>query len=97
MVNANYHKSINKTLIARNYFDDFFKGLLLGKRLPLRNNHPEPPGFAIDILRSFRKSMTNVWSILSVINSTTSVMRSRAWQSELGASLRIVIGPTTIR
>jgi hypothetical protein len=44
MVNTNYHKSINKTLISRNYFDDFSERLLLG------NNRPERPGFAIDIL-----------------------------------------------
>jgi hypothetical protein len=49
MVNTNYHKSINKTLISRNYFDDFFSRLLL------HNNNPEHTGFAIGILMSFRK------------------------------------------
>jgi hypothetical protein len=49
MVNTNYHKSINKTLISRNYFDDFFRKLLLC------DNRPEHTGFAIDILISFRK------------------------------------------
>jgi hypothetical protein len=49
MVNTNYHKSINKSLFLENYFDDFFRGLLLG------DNHLEHPGFAIDILWNFRQ------------------------------------------
>jgi hypothetical protein len=53
MVNTIYHKSINKTLISRNYFDG------LQKRLLLRNNHPEHPDFAIGILRSFGKCVAN--------------------------------------
>jgi hypothetical protein len=80
MVNTNYHKSINKTLIARNYFDDFFKGLLL------RNSHPKHPRFAISILRNFWKNMINTWSTWSIINkvihSTVAVMRNRARQHE---------------
>jgi hypothetical protein len=46
MVNTNYHKSINKTLILKNYFDGLQKRLLLG------DNHP---GFAIGILMRFQK------------------------------------------
>jgi hypothetical protein len=95
MVNINYHKSINKALISRNYFDGVQKGLLLG------NNHPEYPGFAIGILKDFGKYVANTWNILSVINKVThnaaTVMRNRTWQSEPGASLRIVIGTTIIR
>jgi hypothetical protein len=76
MINTNYHKSINKTLISRNYFDGLRKGLLLG------NSLPEHPGFAIGILKCFGKDVTNIWSILSVINkvthSTAAVMRNRA-------------------
>jgi hypothetical protein len=49
MVNTNYHKSINKVLILENYFDDFFKRLLLC------DSYPEHTGFAIGILRSFGK------------------------------------------
>jgi hypothetical protein len=49
MVNANYHKSINKTLTLENYF------CALQKRLLLCNNYPERPGFAIGILVEFRK------------------------------------------
>jgi hypothetical protein len=49
MVNTNYHKSINKALILKNYFDG------LQKMLRLCNNHPEHTGFAIGILMSFRK------------------------------------------
>jgi hypothetical protein len=56
MVNTNYHKSINKTLISRNYFDG------LQKRLLLRDNYPERPGFAIGILRSFGKYMEHLAS-----------------------------------
>jgi hypothetical protein len=41
--NINYHKSINKMLIPKNYFDDLQKRLLLG------DNHPGRTGFAIDI------------------------------------------------
>jgi hypothetical protein len=62
MVNTNYHKSINKTLISRNYF------CALQKRLLLCNNHPEHPGFAISTLKGFGKDMINTWNILSVIN-----------------------------
>jgi hypothetical protein len=40
-------------LILENYFDG------LQKRLLLRNNHPERPGFAIGILKCFEKSMIN--------------------------------------
>jgi hypothetical protein len=54
MVNTNYHKGINKTLILRNYFDGLQKGLLL------RNNYPEHPGFAVGILKDFGKSMANI-------------------------------------
>jgi hypothetical protein len=94
MVNTNYHKSINKMLISRNYFDALQKGLLL------RNNHSERPGFAMGILRSFGKCMANTWNILSVINkvihNTASVTRNCALQSEPGANLRIVIGTTNI-
>jgi hypothetical protein len=57
MVNTNYHKSINKMLILENYFDG------LQKRLLLRNNHPEHPGFAIGILKDFGKCMANTWNI----------------------------------
>jgi hypothetical protein len=82
MVNTNYHKSINKTLISRNYFDDFFGRLLLG------NSHSEHPGFAIGILKGFGKNITNTWNIWlainNVIHNTPSIMRSRAWQSEPG-------------
>jgi hypothetical protein len=82
MVNTNYHKSINKMLILKNYFDDVQKRLLLG------NNYPEHPGFAIDILRSCEKDVTNIWNIWLVINkathSTALVMRNRVWQSEAG-------------
>jgi hypothetical protein len=82
MVNTNYHKSINKTLTSRNYFDGF------QKRLLLRNNYPEHPGFAIGILRSFKKGVTNTWNTLPVINkvthNTVAVMRNRTWQSEAG-------------
>jgi hypothetical protein len=81
MVNTNYHKSINKTLISRNYFDDFFKGLLLG------DNHPEHPGFAVGILWNFGKSMTNTRNTWLVINSVVAIMRNRTRQSEPGASL----------
>jgi hypothetical protein len=49
MVNTNYHKSINKTLILENYFCALQKGLLL------RNNHLEHHGFAIGTLMSFWK------------------------------------------
>jgi hypothetical protein len=51
MVNTIYHKSINKTLILRNYFDD------LQKRLLLRNNHPEHLGFAIGTMRVFSEKV----------------------------------------
>jgi hypothetical protein len=57
MVNTDYHKSINKTLISRNYFDG------LQKRLPLRNNHPGRTGFAIGILWNFGKDVANAWNI----------------------------------
>jgi hypothetical protein len=53
MVNTNYHKSINKVLISRNYFDGLQKRLLLGDRYP---KHPE---FAIGILKDFEKDVTN--------------------------------------
>jgi hypothetical protein len=90
-----YHKSINKTLISENYFDG------LQKRLLLCDGHPERPGFAIGILWNFGKDTINAWDIWLAINkvthSTASVMRNRAWQSEPGASLRIVIGTTAIR
>jgi hypothetical protein len=49
MVNTTYHKSINKTLILENYFDG------IQKRLLLCDNNLEHPGFAIGILRDFRK------------------------------------------
>jgi hypothetical protein len=62
MVNTNCHKSINKTLISRNCFDD------LQKRLLLYNNHHGHPGFAIGISKGFEKGMTNTWNILPVIN-----------------------------
>jgi hypothetical protein len=65
MANTSYHKSINKTLISRNYFGG------LQKRLLLRNNYPEHPGFAIGILKGFRKDVTNTWSIWLVINKVT--------------------------
>jgi hypothetical protein len=57
MVNTNYHKSINKVLISRNYFCALQKGLLL------RNNPPEHPNFAIGILWNFEKDITNAWNI----------------------------------
>jgi hypothetical protein len=80
--NTNYHKSINKALISRNYFDG------IQKRLLLYNNHPEYPGFAIGILWNFGKDVTNTWSIWLVINrvihNTAAVMRNRTWQSETG-------------
>jgi hypothetical protein len=57
MVNTNYHKSINKTLILENYFDDFFMRLLL------RNNHPEHLEFAIGTLKDFGKCVANAWNI----------------------------------
>jgi hypothetical protein len=82
MVNTNYHKSINKTLISRNYFDG------LQKRLLLRNNHLERHGFAIDILWNFRKDVANIWNIRLAINkvthNTAAVMRNRVSQSEAG-------------
>jgi hypothetical protein len=82
MVNTNYHKSINKTLISRNRFDDFFRRLLLG------DNYPGHPEFAIGILKSFGKGVTNTWNIWPVINkvihSAAAVMRNRALQSEAG-------------
>jgi hypothetical protein len=53
MINTNYYKSINKTLISKNYFDDLQKRLLLGDSPPGRT------GFAIGILRSFEKDVTN--------------------------------------
>jgi hypothetical protein len=62
MVNTNYHKSINKTLISRNYFDDPQKGLLLC------DNHP---GFAIGTLKGFGKCVANAWNTLPVINKVT--------------------------
>jgi hypothetical protein len=78
MVNTNYHKSINKTLILRNYFDD------LQKRLLLHNNNPEHPGFAIGILKGFGKNMANTWNILQVINkvihNAVAVIQNRMWQ-----------------
>jgi hypothetical protein len=49
MVNTNYHKSINKVLISKNYFDALQEKLLLG------DNRPEHTGFAIGILRVFWK------------------------------------------
>jgi hypothetical protein len=49
MVNTNYHKSINKVLISKNYFCALQKGLHLG------NNHPEHLGFAIGTLMNFWK------------------------------------------
>jgi hypothetical protein len=49
MVNTNYHKSINKTLISRNHFGDF------SERLLLCDNHPERPGVAVGTLMDFRK------------------------------------------
>jgi hypothetical protein len=80
MVNTNYHKSINKTLTSRNYFDALQKGLLLC------NGYPEHPGFATGIWRSFGKSMINTWNIWLVINkaihSTAAVTRSRTWQTD---------------
>jgi hypothetical protein len=92
MVNTNYHKSINKTLISRNYFD------ALQKRLLLRNNHPEHPGFAIGILKDFGKDVANAWNIWLIINkvihNTAAVMQNRTRQSEAG--LRIVIGPSNV-
>jgi hypothetical protein len=79
MVNTNYHKSINKVLISRNYFD------ALQKRLLLCNDHPERPGFAIGIMRDFEKGMTDTWNIWLAINkvthNTAAVMRNRTWQS----------------
>jgi hypothetical protein len=75
MVNTNYHKSINKTLILENYFDG------LQKKLLLRNNHPGRTGFAIDILWNFRKDVTNTWNICLVINkvihSAAIIMQNR--------------------
>jgi hypothetical protein len=53
MVNINYHKSINKSLISRNYFDGLQKRLLLG------DNHTGHPGFAICILKGLGKNVTN--------------------------------------
>jgi Na+/H+ antiporter NhaA len=95
MVNTNYHKSINKTLISRNYFD------ALQKRLLLCNSYHEHPKFAIGILKDFGKDVANAWNIWLVINKVThsiaAVIRIRALQSEHGTSLRIVIGTTIIR
>jgi hypothetical protein len=75
MVNTNYHKSINKSLILRNCFDGLRKGLLLG------DNHPEHPGFAIGILWNFEKDVTNTWNIWSVIDkvihSAAIIMQNR--------------------
>jgi hypothetical protein len=62
MVNTNYHKSINKTLISKNYFGGLQKRLLLG------DNHLKHPGFAIGILKGFGKDVTNTWNIWLVIN-----------------------------
>jgi hypothetical protein len=85
-VNTNYHKSINKALISENYFDNFFKGLLLC------DSRPEHLGFAIGTLKGFGKCVANTWNIWPVINrvihSTAAVMRNRIWQSEPGC------GPT---
>jgi hypothetical protein len=86
MVNTIYHKSINKVLILKNYFDG------LQKRLLLCNNPPEHPGFAIGILWDFGKDVINAWNIWSVINkaiqkathSTATVIQNRARQSEPG-------------
>jgi hypothetical protein len=61
-INTNYHKSINKTLISRNYFD------ALQKRLLLCDNHLEHTGFAIGTLKDFGKCVANAWNILQVIN-----------------------------
>jgi hypothetical protein len=67
---------------SRSYFDDFLE------RLPLCNNNPEHPGFAIGILKDFGKGITNTWNILLVIDKVThsaaSVMRNRIWQLETG-------------
>jgi hypothetical protein len=75
MANTNYHKSINKMLISRNYFDG------LQKRLLLCDNYHKHPDFAIGILKSFGKDVTNTWSIWLVINkvthNTAAVMRNR--------------------
>jgi hypothetical protein len=54
MVNTDYHKSINKSLISRDYFD------YLQKRLLLRNGYHKYPGFAIGILWNFGKDVTNI-------------------------------------
>jgi hypothetical protein len=79
IVNTNYHKSINKVLISRNYFDGAQKELLL------RNNLSEHPGFAVGISWNFGKDMTNTWNIWLVINkvihSVAAVMQNRIWQT----------------
>jgi hypothetical protein len=49
MVNASYHKSINKTLILENYF------CALQKRLLLCDSHLERLDFAIGTFRDFWK------------------------------------------
>jgi hypothetical protein len=78
MVNTNYHKSINKTLISRNYFDGLQKMLLLC------NSYHKYTEFAIGTLIGFRKSMTNTRSIFElltmVIHNAVAVMQNRAWQ-----------------
>jgi hypothetical protein len=51
MINTSYHKSINKTLISRNYFDG------LQKRSILCDDRTKHPGFAIGISKGFGKSM----------------------------------------
>jgi hypothetical protein len=86
MVNTNYHKSINKTLISRNYFDSLQKRLLLG------NEHP---GFAIGILKSFGKNMINTWNglpvISKVIHNTAAVVRNNTQKGGATSSQKCLV------
>jgi hypothetical protein len=79
MVNTIYHKSINKTLISKNYFYALQKDLLL------RDSHPEHTGFAMGILWNFGKYVTNTWNIWlainKVIHNTAAVVQNRTWQT----------------
>jgi hypothetical protein len=94
MVNTNYHKSINKALISRNYFDGLQKRLLLG------DNHPDRPGFAIGILKDFGKCITNAWTFgwPSTKLPTVQLRLCKAvhCNRNQGTNLRIVIGTTII-
>jgi hypothetical protein len=94
MVNTNYHKSINKTLISRNYFYGVQKGLLL------RNSHHE----RLDLQLIFCEASEKTLQILGAfgwLSTKLSTIQLRLCETALsnrnqGASLRIVIGTTVI-